>query len=294
MKVFRSLESAELDRITSVFPSLRVAVVGDFFLDKYLDVDPALEELSIETGKAAHQVVRIRHSPGAAGTVANNVSALGVESLFAVGFTGDDGESYDLRRDLAEIGCDTDHLHIDPARKTPTYLKPRDQGVPGLDGEHSRYDTKNRTFTPAEIQRRIVASLDELMPRVDAVIITDQVEETGCGAITATVVEAIAARAVKNPRVVFWADSRRRIRDFRNVIIKPNQFEATGVVNPRPGQTVDAPVLEREIPTLRRLVRAPVFTTAGDRGIYVSGPELTLVRQFTWRERSIPPAPVTA
>jgi len=41
--------------------------VGDFFLDKYLDIEPAWAEYSIETGKTAHQVAAIRTSPGAAG-----------------------------------------------------------------------------------------------------------------------------------------------------------------------------------------------------------------------------------
>ena len=50
---------------------------GRFFLDKYLDVDPALAETSLETGKTAHQVVAVRHSPGAAGTVVCNLAALG-------------------------------------------------------------------------------------------------------------------------------------------------------------------------------------------------------------------------
>lgn len=72
--------AALLDR----FAQLRVAVVGDFFLDKYLILDPSLSETSIETGLEARQVVAIRCSPGAAGTVTNNLSALGVATIYAV------------------------------------------------------------------------------------------------------------------------------------------------------------------------------------------------------------------
>ncbi len=105
-----------LGELLAAFPRLRVAVVGDFFLDKYLDVDPGLAELSVETGKTAHQVVGIRHSPGAAGTVVGNLAALGAGTLYAVGLTGDDGEAYELRRDLAALGCD-DRA---PARRSPS------------------------------------------------------------------------------------------------------------------------------------------------------------------------------
>ena len=46
-----------LPELLNAIPCLRIAVVGDFFLDKYLVVDPAFAEVSLETGKTAHQVV---------------------------------------------------------------------------------------------------------------------------------------------------------------------------------------------------------------------------------------------
>ena len=182
----------------------RIAVVGDFFLDKYLDVDPALAEASLETGKTAHQVVAVRHSPGAAGTVVSNLAALGAGTLHAIGFTGDDGESYDLRKDLAALGCSTDQLHLRSAeRMTPTYLKPRDMTDPGLAGEHSRYDNKNRTpDRPRGRSDRIIAALDALLPQMDAVIAMDQVEEAGSA--------AWSRRAWSRP----WPIARARIRTW--------------------------------------------------------------------------------
>ena len=156
MKTIATCHTERLAELVGRFGRLRIAVVGDFFLDKYLDVDPAIAETSVETGKTAHQVAAVRHSPGAAGTVVANLAALGAGELHAVGFTGDDGESYDLRKDLAALGCSTDRLHVEAGRMTPTYLKPRDCSVCGLSGEHNRYDTKNRTPTGRETQQRIV------------------------------------------------------------------------------------------------------------------------------------------
>ena len=79
MNTFREMTPERLDQIIARFAQARIAVIGDFFLDKYLDVDPRLAEKSLETGKTCHQVTRIRHSPGAAGTVVSNFSALGRE-----------------------------------------------------------------------------------------------------------------------------------------------------------------------------------------------------------------------
>ena len=47
-------------------PRLTLGVVGDLFLDRYLDIDASLTEPSIETGLDAYQVTRVRPSPGAA------------------------------------------------------------------------------------------------------------------------------------------------------------------------------------------------------------------------------------
>ena len=74
MDVFRHMSQARLSELVARFSQARIAVLGDFFLDKYLEVDPALAEVSIETGKTAHQVVDIRCSPGAAGTVCCNLA----------------------------------------------------------------------------------------------------------------------------------------------------------------------------------------------------------------------------
>ena len=45
-----------LGSLFELFPSLRVGVIGDFFLYKYLEVDPVIAEHSLETGKVAHQL----------------------------------------------------------------------------------------------------------------------------------------------------------------------------------------------------------------------------------------------
>jgi len=76
VEMLAGFDRGRLDELLSRFRGLRVAVIGDFFLDKYLEVDPRLAEPSLETGKTAHQVVGTRHAPGAAGTVVNNLAAL--------------------------------------------------------------------------------------------------------------------------------------------------------------------------------------------------------------------------
>jgi len=281
MKTLTTMSLERVDEILAAFDRLRIAVLGDYFLDKYLDVDPAMAEVSIETGKTAHQVVDIRHSPGAAGTVVCNLAALGAGTLHAVGFCGEDGEGFELRKDLEALGCSSNHLHSTARRRTPTYLKPRDRNLPGLEGEHNRYDTKNRCPTDEVMQRKILDSLDTLLPDLDAVIVLDQVEEPECGVVTTMTRDELVDRGKRWPNVIFWADSRLRIRDFRGVMIKPNQFEAVGMENPPPGEEIDPERLVRETAELRSLTGAPICVTRGHHGMYVTDPEPTIVPGVT-------------
>ncbi|HUT21328.1 MAG TPA: carbohydrate kinase, partial [Anaerolineae bacterium] len=63
------MEEERVVALLRCFPERRVLVIGDFFLDLYFDLDRTLSEVSLETGLEAYQVVRVRSSPGAAGTV---------------------------------------------------------------------------------------------------------------------------------------------------------------------------------------------------------------------------------
>jgi sugar/nucleoside kinase (ribokinase family) len=160
---------------------------------------------------------------------------------------------------------------------TLQYLKPRDMTDPTLAGEHDRYDSQDRTPPTSGLQDRIVTALDGILPRVDAVILVDQVETVDCGTLTRRVREAVAERARRSPRVIFWADSRARIGLFRNVIIKPNQFEAAGLSGPPSGDEVDLATLQAGLARLRAAVGAPVVVTRGERGAIVTDPEPTEV-----------------
>ena len=117
-----SLDS--LESVLAALPGLSIGLVGDLFLDRYLEIDPQMHELSIETGLEAYQITRVRNSPGALGTVMNNLAALGVGRLTPVSVLGDDGQAYDLLRALERMPVDAAHLLRDDERLTPTYTKP--------------------------------------------------------------------------------------------------------------------------------------------------------------------------
>src|SRR5205809_2807823 len=99
-----------VEHILASAERLTIGVLGDLFLDRYLDLDARLTEPSLETGLDAYQVVRVRAQPGAAGTVINNLVALGVGKVTALSVIGLDGEGYELAQALQRLGVGTTRL----------------------------------------------------------------------------------------------------------------------------------------------------------------------------------------
>jgi rfaE bifunctional protein kinase chain/domain len=259
------MNQARLDKLLDRFSQLHVLVVGDFFLDKYLVIDRTLSEVSLETGLEAYQVVDIRCSPGAAGTVTSNLRALGVQ-VTALGVIGDDGQGYELKRGLMERGVDI--ALIERAdRFTPTYTKPMVRESDGREHEIQRLDIKNRSLLPAEVEDLVIDRLRALVPQVDGVIVADQVPEANCGVITDRVRAEIGKLALRHPGVVFAADSRTRIGLFQHVIVKPNAREATLAMRPDWSGEIKLELTRESGAKLFRRNRKPVFLTIGAQGI---------------------------
>ncbi len=266
------MDVSRLDELLERFPRLHVVVVGDFFLDKYLLIDPSLSEISLETGLAAHQVVKIRHSPGAAGTVVSNLRAMEVQ-VTVVGVIGQDGSGFELRQDLQQLGVGLDGLIEAADRFTPTYTKPLARQPDGSERELNRLDIKNRQPLPLAYETAIIAHLERLAPLVDGIIIADQVPERNCGVITDAVRATLARLAQTYPTKPMAADSRIRIGEFEQVMIKPNLHEARAALHslgllPDNGSD-DANLARAKIygPALFQKNQKPVFITLGAQGV---------------------------
>ena len=240
--------------------------MGDFFLDEYLIIDRQLSEISLETNLEAHQVIDVRCSPGAAGTVVSNLRALGVK-VSVLGIIGDDGRGHDLKRGLLERGADVEPLIERAAFLTSTYTKPMVHESDGRIYEIQRLDIKNRFPLSADLEDAIIDRLRRWVPQVDGVIVVDQIPEPNCGVVTDRVRAEISALAVQHPEVVFAADSRIAIGLYRHVIIKPNAQEAILAVHPDWTGEIGAEVAKTCGAELFRQNQMPVFLTLGDQGM---------------------------
>lgn len=254
------------DAVTSRYAGLRIAVIGDFCLDRYFEIDPERQETSLETGLPVHNVVQVRSQPGAAGTILNNLVALGVGTIHPVSFCGEDGEGYELRRALARLpGVNLDCFFQTPERQTFTYCKPLviEEGKPPR--ELHRLDHKNWTPTPQPLQDRLLQAIRSLLDRVDAIIVMDQVDHAETGVVTSRVLQAIGAARTARTDLFIIADSRRTLRNFPPVSYKMNAAELAAMTQARAPMSLDEVRLQAA--TLARRLARPVFVTLAERGI---------------------------
>lgn len=214
-----------LEALLERFSEIKVALVGDLFLDRWYEIDPALDEPSLETGLTAHQVVRKRSAPGAGGNVLSTVSALGVGDIRCVSFVGDDGDGWELLRHLRDRRVNTEHVIRSGDVVTPVYLKPLFMRG-GVLEEGDRLDVKNFRPTPDALQDAVIAGMEAVAEEVDAIILLDQLNEKDFGVVTARVRAAAAELAKRRPELLIFADSREFIHEFRSVTIKCNNHEA--------------------------------------------------------------------
>lgn len=263
-----------LEALLAAFPRLKIALLGDLFLDRYLDVDPDLQELSIETGLEAYQVTRVRNSPGALGTVMNNLAALGVGRLTPVTVLGDDGQAFDLGHALASLPVDAGHVVRDPARLTPTYTKPMKRDASGAWRELNRLDLRNRAKMSGATLERLLSHLDRAFADSDGLIVVDQVNENDWGVVTREVREHLSALCRATPEKLVFVDSRARIAQFDFGVLKPNLSEClAGLGRALEGDSaqVDLATAQEAARRLSQATGRPLFCTMGRRGMLAVG-----------------------
>lgn len=257
--------------LTARYAQLRLAIVGDFCLDRYLEIDPARAETSIETGLPVYNVTRVRAQPGAAGTILNNLVALGVGNIVTVGFCGDDGEGYELLRALRGLpGVDATHFLQTPERRTFTYCKPLIMTPGEPPRELNRLDSKNWTPTPPSVSEHFATALEKLRDEVDAIILMDQVDVADTGVVTKSLLSRIHQLESGAKSIPIIADSRRGLHGYPPCIFKMNAAELAALTSQPASSSIDE--IRRAAQTLAQKNARTVFVTMAERGLIGATP----------------------
>ena len=177
-----------LNLLEGGFRQLKVLVVGDIMLDRYIHGE--VERISPEAPVPVLRHAQRYERAGGAANVAMNLAGLGCQALLA-GFWGADSEQAELAAILERNGIDTVGV---VSSSMPTISKTR---IVGRQQQLLRLDIESREEVPEVEAGRLRELATGLVGKVHAVVLSDYAK----GALSAGLCEAVirAARAAGVP-----------------------------------------------------------------------------------------------
>jgi rfaE bifunctional protein kinase chain/domain len=232
----------------------RIAVLGDFMLDRYLW--GSVTRISPEAPVPVVEIDNETEQLGGAANVANNIAALGAVPL-PIGVIGKDGSGERLLEVIEKAGFPRDGLLVDHSR--PTTIKTR---VIAHSQHVVRTDRESRRELAPEMQEKLAHHLEKILPKLDAILIEDYDKGVITQPFLARVIELAQSR-----RCLITVDPKfNHFFDYQRVtVFKPNRKETEEVIGMKLTTASD---IDRagEI-LLQRLQCENVLITLGERGM---------------------------
>ena len=248
------MEAERLHQIADRFEELRVLVLGDAILDRYVWGD--VDRISPEAPVPVVSVTRESTMLGGAANVAWNLASLGAQvEFFSV--VGEDPSARELERLLSETKVDSSFVTVDPAR--PTTVKTR---IIARAQQLVRFDRESETEISPKAADVLLESLRARAPRAAAAILQDYGKGLLSDAVIRRSMEILSGAGVPvfvDPKASHWS------RFAGAELVKPNLREAQELVGRR---VVDAAGLEslgREV--LDRTGARTIAITRGAAGM---------------------------
>ncbi len=144
---------------------LSFLVVGDVMLDRYFWGE--VKRISPEAPVPVFNLKEVTKSLGGAANVAHNLRGLGVQVVLA-GVVGEDLEGEEFRLLAEEKGIDLSPLVVEPRR--PTTVKTR---IIAQSQQLLRIDVEEKQPLRANTFKELKSHIDQILPRVQGVIISD-------------------------------------------------------------------------------------------------------------------------
>jgi len=193
---------------------------------------------------------------GGAGNVATNVAALGGR-VSLIGLVGNDAAAERLGHELELAGVKSDGLIMDASR--PTTIKSR---VVAGSQHVVRFDRESDAPASRAIRRRVVAAVQERLPKADVLLISDYAK----GLVGPGLVREVLALAARHRTPVAVDPKVQHLTLFTGVtLVAPNHHEAEAAA--RVSVRSEADLLRVGQILLRRLKARAVLITRGEQGM---------------------------
>lgn len=246
------------DHWFELFKKIRIAIVGDVMLDKYLIGEA--DRISPEAPVPVVHILDTQCRLGGAANVGMNVRALGaMPILFSV--TGADHEAHCLFELVKKNKISGDHILQDAARITTVKTRILSKNHQMLRYDREKADPLSKE-TEKEFIRRITIFLNK--QKVNALIFQDYDK----GVLTHDVIEKIIAVCNKKKIPVLADPKRNQFFSYRNCkVFKPNLRELKEAL--RSEISTDASSLEKAVLDLQKKMPHEItMITLADKGLF--------------------------
>lgn len=230
----------DLSQLISQLANRRILIVGDLILDEYLI--GRVSRLSREAPVPVLEQTRAAYAPGGAANPAANVQSLGSQAVMA-GALGADDAGRRLRELLAQRGVDLAGVITDPDRPTTQKTRIVAEGAYVFAHHLARVDRLSREPLSGDRERHLCDRIEALIPRVDAVLVSDY----RLGVVTPTV--AATVRSVARERgVLTTVDTQGNLAAFHGFdLVRCNAHEAAHYLGRALNEDADFEAALREL-----------------------------------------------
>lgn len=249
-----SLNKENILRALDRFKDMKILVVGDLILDKF--VRGKVSRISPEAPVPVVEVTDEEYMPGGAGNVVTNILKLGAQ-VYIGGVVGKDILGSQLKGILKDMGAEISGVNDDLTR--PTSLKTR------IIAEHQqvvRADLESKSEIPEDIALQITRWIDSIIDKVNGIVISDY----GKGMVTSALIKHLLERAKGKDLPVVVDPQVGHFFEYKNVTsITPNVKETSEALKAAIETDMDLDNAGKKL--IEELCAESILITQGEKGM---------------------------
>lgn len=240
-----------------------VMIIGDIVADTYLE--GKISRISREAPVLILEHTAENVVPGGSGNAACNAAALGGK-VYAAGIIGQDYAGEQLKAALLAHGIDAAGIISEAGRPTITKTRVMAGGQATVRQQVVRIDRESKEPLQPTTEKKLLAYLEEYVPLMAAVVISDY----GGGTITKAV-RHYAIQACREREIPCVVDSRYAIMQYEGVtIVKQNESEAAAAMGLKSSD--EAALVQAGYDMLQQLKARVILITRGPDGMLLFEP----------------------
>lgn len=251
------MDAKLLDRLFNSFKAQKIAVIGDFALDFYFNLQTNTNEFSVETEKEVFHAHSPKSSLGGAGNVCKNLAHLGVNP-YAFGIIGQDLFGREMLHQMDQLHIDYSNIFIEDTKGTPVYSKPMEGPV-----EFNRIDFGTTDIVDETTKAEFLFQTCLQLHNFDGIILNEQFLHP---LLSSENIKSLEEEIVSS-NLFAIADFRSLGKHSKNVILKINLKEFSHVIGIPVNQLSDIKIIQTQVKKLLQLRNKGILLTLGEMGI---------------------------